>query len=1210
MFFAGNLNRKLRLSALLSLLTFLFSPFEFASAITLPSGFQEEVVFQGLTNPTVIRFAPDGRIFVAEKSGRIKVFTSLTDTTSDLFVDLSVNVHNFWDRGLLGMAIDPDFPAQPYIYVLYTYDYDPSFAGPQPPRWGDTCPSPPGATADGCVVNARISRLEIAADNTLVGSEQVLLENNWCQQYPSHSIGSLQFGQEGALYASAGDGASFNFADYGQDGNPLNPCGDPPTGVGGTQTIPTAEGGALRSQDLRTSGDSVTYDGSVLRIDPDTGAAWPDNPLIGGDPEDDRIIAYGLRNPFRFAPRPGTNELWIGDVGWNVFEEINRITNPLVVTNFGWPCYEGSGQQGGYSTLNICINLVASGSATTPFYAYNHNADVTPGGDGCRPNPPGSGTSSSIAGIAFHMQGTYPASYNGALFFADYSRDCIYAMFPAVDGVPDVTTRFAFGVNADNPVHLEIGPGGDLFYADFDLGRIRRIKFNATNNPPTAVIDADPTFGNPPLFVQFDGSGSTDPDPGATLFYEWDLDGDGQYDDATIVDPVFTYSDTGSPYQVTVRLRVTDDDLAQDTETVQITVGNTPPTASIESPDSSLTWKVGDVIAFAGSATDLQDGDLAASSMNWDVIMHHCPGGTGDCHEHTIENFNGVSGGDFTAPDHEWYAFLEFRLTVTDSGGLTDQKSVSIDPQVVSLTYQSVPSGLSISVGGVAENTPFTRSAIIGSLNTIAAPSPQSSGSDQYYWTSWSDSGAQSHEILAGETAATYTATYSLCLSSDISCDGVDDDCDGTPDDDYVSVETSCGIGGCSNTGATSCVNGEVEDSCTPGNPAPDDSSCNGVDDNCNGANDEDYISVPTACGVGACVSSGATSCVNGNVQDSCTPGSPSPDDATCNGVDDDCNGTNDEDYVSVVTNCGIGACGANGATSCVNGGVQDSCIPGIPAPNDSTCNNIDDDCDGPIDEEVPSVNIAPSAQAFTAFGGTGSFDITVPPGACNWTAVSQEPWITITSGSGGDSDDTVQFDVGLNSGPLRTGNILVNDQTFVVTQDSTQTSIIFLDDFEDNDMADWTQIKPSWSVVSGKVQGSANRMGYAKSPDFGKCSICVFETDIILINANTRASLLAWHADKKNLVELRLLADKNKIDLRQISAGKTIQRKKFRQTLELNRSYHLRVVYDGTKVRAYLDQALIMEFTTSKTPNGNVGYRVKSVNGTAIFTAGQILIY
>ena len=162
----------------------------------------------------------------------------------------------------------------------------------------------------------------------MVGSEQVLIED-WCQQYPSHSTGSLAFGADGALYVSGGDGASFNFVDWGQDGNPLNPCGDPPGTVGSVLSPPTAEGGALRSQDLRTSGDPVSLDGAILRVDPATGAGLPDNPLATStDANARRIIAYGLRNPFRINVRPGTNEVWAGDVGWSTWEEVNRLVDP------------------------------------------------------------------------------------------------------------------------------------------------------------------------------------------------------------------------------------------------------------------------------------------------------------------------------------------------------------------------------------------------------------------------------------------------------------------------------------------------------------------------------------------------------------------------------------------------------------------------------------------------------------------------------------------------------------------------------------------------------------------------------------------------------------------------------------------------------------------------------------------------------------------
>ena len=103
------------------------------------------------------------------------------------------------------MALHPNFPTTPSVYVLYTHD---AAIGGTAPRWGtagavsDGCPNPPGATSDGCVVSGRLSRLQ-AAGNVMTGSEQVLVED-WCQQYPSHSVGSVEFGPDGALYASAG----------------------------------------------------------------------------------------------------------------------------------------------------------------------------------------------------------------------------------------------------------------------------------------------------------------------------------------------------------------------------------------------------------------------------------------------------------------------------------------------------------------------------------------------------------------------------------------------------------------------------------------------------------------------------------------------------------------------------------------------------------------------------------------------------------------------------------------------------------------------------------------------------------------------------------------------------------------------------------------------------------------------------------------------
>jgi glucose/arabinose dehydrogenase len=489
-----------------------------AGASTEPPGFHDSVALSGLNNPTVVQFASDGRIFVGQKNGVIKVFQSLTDTNPVTVADLSGEVDDYWDRGLLGLALDPNFPASPYIYVLYAYDAP---IGGTAPTWNDACPTPPGPTTDGCVVSARVSRLQIGG-NVMTGTEQVLL-SGWCQQFPSHSIGTLLFGRDGDLYVSGGDGASFNNVDYGQygatyAGDQANPCGDPPGAVGTALSPPGAEGGALRSQSVRRTDGPATLNGTVLRIDPSTGAGVPGNPFYSSaDANARRIVAYGLRNPFRITQRPGTDELWIGDVGWNTWEEINRVVQPASATasNFGWPCYEGASAQGGYQSagLDLCNSLYSSpGSVVAPYYAYNHNACVV-SYSGCR-----TGTS-SITGVAFDQGGSYPAQYNGALFFADHSRNEIWAMLAGSNGLPDPSKLQSFvgvdaaGAGAGHPVDLKIGPGGDLFYVDMDDGTVHRITYDIT--PPdapeiTGTDPASPANDNNPKVQGTLGAGNPD----------------------------------------------------------------------------------------------------------------------------------------------------------------------------------------------------------------------------------------------------------------------------------------------------------------------------------------------------------------------------------------------------------------------------------------------------------------------------------------------------------------------------------------------------------------------------------------------------------------------------------------------------------------------------------------------------------------------------
>jgi glucose/arabinose dehydrogenase/PKD repeat protein len=719
-----------------------------AAAAVLPTGFREQTVLTGLNQPMNIEFAPDGRIFVAEKAGRIKVFDSIADTTPTLFADLSANVHNQNDRGLLGLALHPDFPTQPYVYVLYTYDAPP---GQVAPVWNDNCSAVGGANGGRCIVTGRLSRLQAAGD-VMTGTEQVML-HDWCQQYASHSVGDLHFGADGMLYVSAGDGASYVAVDYGQLGAPINPCADPP---GGTMAPPGAQGGALRSQDVRSTADPAGLDGTILRLDPLTGAAAPGNPAAASpDPNTRRIIAHGLRNPFRFGMRPGTGEVWTGDVGWNTWEEVNRLTNPTGgVANFGWPCFEGTGRQGGYDGANVdvCESLYSAGGQTAPFYTYPHSGPVV-SGETC---PTGG---SSVSGVAFYPTagGDYPAAYQGAMFFSDYTRDCIWAVRPAAPGgVPVATNRQTFVAQAANPVDLTIGPGGDLYYADAG-GSVRRIRYFAGNQPPNAVLIAAPTTGTAPLTVNFDARSSNDPDPAdaGLLRYEWDFTDDGTVDARTAT-ATFTYP-PGGPY--TARLRVLDTLDAADTQTIALQAGNTPPEAVIDTPGAGSTFAVGETLSFTGHATDPEQETLPASALRWRLLQHHCYT-LDSCHIHTVQEWNGVAGASFPAPDHEYPSYLELELTATDSGGLSATTTRRIDPRTVDLTFTSNPPGLQVAVGSAIQTTPFTRTVIQGSDNTVSGVTPQNSAGTPHVFAAWSDGGAQTHVVVAPATPRTYTATF------------------------------------------------------------------------------------------------------------------------------------------------------------------------------------------------------------------------------------------------------------------------------------------------------------------------------------------------------------------------------------------------------------------------------------------------------------------
>ncbi|MCB9656484.1 MAG: hypothetical protein H6726_02455 [Sandaracinaceae bacterium] len=221
--------------------------------------------------------------------------------------------------------------------------------------------------------------------------------------------------------------------------------------------------------------------------------------------------------------------------------------------------------------------------------------------------------------------------------------------------------------------------------------------------------------------------------------------------------------------------------------------------------------------------------------------------------------------------------------------------------------------GLAGGAGPRVHDAAFYDCSIVGGCS---APHPEARVTallqDQAYleaqtWefeTTWGTRGPGTYPCLRWEAGC----GRSVCGADDTTCDGLDDDCDGTTDEGYVSTATSCGVGVCGATGATSCVSGAVQDSCAPGAATGADTLCDGMDEDCDGSTDEGYVSTATSCGVGVCGATGVTSCVAGTVSDSCTAGSATGSDTACDGLDEDCDGAVDEAYASTATTCSVAA--------------------------------------------------------------------------------------------------------------------------------------------------------------------------------------------------------------------------------------------------------------------------------------------------------------
>ncbi|WP_052733081.1 PQQ-dependent sugar dehydrogenase [Hymenobacter terrenus] len=541
----------------------------------------------------------------------------------------------------------------------------------------------------------RVSRFTANGDVAVAGSETVLLE------LPNlgagnHNGGALFF-KGGKLYITTGENA-----------------------------VPS------NSQSLTTTL------GKILRINPD-GSIPTDNPFYTTTTGSNRAIwALGYRNPFRAAVQPGTDKIFINDVGGSTWEEINDAT--IGGKNYGWPGIEG-----------VRTTQTAPANYQNPVFAYNHS-------QGC-----------SITGGTFFNPATtlYPSSYTGKYFFADYCRGYIKTLDTS-NG--NAVATFATGI--DRPIDVKVSPDGNLYYlargglgggsvndntASTD-GEVWRVQYVGNNAPS---ISAQPTSATTAVgtAVSFVVGASG----GAPLAYQWQRNNvniagatSSQY---VLTSP--TLADNGATFRVVVTNSVSSVTSASATLTV---ISNTVPTANITTPVTGAKYRAGDVISFSGTGTDAEDGALPASAYSWEVVFHH------DTHTHpgpaptfTAPATTGPSG-TFVIPtegetaSNVWYTLL---LRVTDSkGAQSTAASVEIYPLTSNLSFTTIPAGLQVTLDGQLVTTPASEVSVQGIERTLGVPSSQTFNNKTYQFVSWSQGGNATQVISTPTANTTYTATF------------------------------------------------------------------------------------------------------------------------------------------------------------------------------------------------------------------------------------------------------------------------------------------------------------------------------------------------------------------------------------------------------------------------------------------------------------------
>jgi cytochrome c len=615
------------------------------------TSFEKVTLDDNTSNPMMLDVAADGRVFYIDRLGDVKVI----QTGGSVATAAHINVFDANESGLLGMALDPGFATNNWIYLYY---------------------SPNGAESVD-----QLSRFTVKPDSTLdLASEKVVLKIPVQRTNCCHHGGGMVFDKEtGDLWLANGDNT-----------NPFNSDGYSPIDERPGWSDWDAQKSAANTNDLR---------GKVLRIHPESDGTYtiPAGNLFPPGTEKTRpeIYAMGFRNPFRIGIDPKTHKIMVGNYGPDAgTANPNRGPENTVewdILNqpgfYGWPyCI---GQNVAYNDYDF-----ATGTSGPKFDCANP-VNNSPNNTGLTNLPPAipatvdyhyaanpafpeiGGGGAPMAGPVYRYDPNlssdrkWPAYWDGKAIFGEWNQNNLYSFQLNEDGSKLVDINRIFPTMSFlKPMDMKFGPDGALYMIEWGSGfggdntdsGVYRIDYVQGNRAPIARAKADKTSGVSPLTVHFSSDGSLDPD-GTPVTYAWDFTSDGTVD-STEANPTYTYTANGN---FSATLTVTDADGRTATANVPVTVGNTAPTVKLNLPPNGGFFDWGDQVKFSITVTDPEDGTINCDDVQLQSILGH------DTHGHPLDQYTGCDGTVQTtlSSGHSEgdNVFAVFEARYTDKGG-------------------------------------------------------------------------------------------------------------------------------------------------------------------------------------------------------------------------------------------------------------------------------------------------------------------------------------------------------------------------------------------------------------------------------------------------------------------------------------------------------------------------------------------------------------